>query len=106
MLNNRVLLPPKLLGETKTYDQFDFTSQLATGETISTAVCTATVYSGTDASPSSIISGSAAISTPIISQKLTAGILGVCYLILCAITTSAGQTLILSGYLVIEQNAS
>lgn len=97
----RVELEPKLVGETKTY-KFDFLSNLAIGETISTQTCTATVWSGTDASPSSIISGSASASGSIVSQKITAGTLGVIYELLCTITTSAGQTLQQVGYLAIQ----
>lgn len=96
----RADLPNKFVGETKTY-AFDFSSLLAVGETISTASCAATVYSGTDASPSALISGSASISGAIVSQKLTAGALGVIYEVACTITTSAGQTLILVGYVAV-----
>ena len=79
-------------------------SLLAIGETISTQSCTASVYSGVDASPSSVISGSASASGAIVSQKVAAGVLGVIYEIACTITTSAGQTLILPGYLAIVQD--
>lgn len=78
---------------------FDFVSRLAVSETISTAAVTATVHSGTDASPSSLISGSASISGTKVTQTLTAGIEGVTYLLTCTVTTSAGQTLILAGYI-------
>lgn len=97
-MGSRIVLESKYLAETKKYD-FDFASQLAVGETISTQVCTATVYSGTDASPSSIISGSASASGSVVTQAITAGTLGVIYEITCTITTSASQTLVLSGFL-------
>lgn len=93
-------LAPKLTGETKSYD-FNFTSQLALGETISTQTVTATVYSGTDANPSGIISGAASASGAIVSQKITAGEEGVIYRLVCTITTSAGQTLPLAGFLAV-----
>lgn len=99
-MTDRVELQPKLVGATQTY-QFDFASLLAQGETISTQTVAATVYSGTDASPSSIISGSATASGTIVSQKITAGTLGVIYQLKCTITTSASQTLVLTGYLAI-----
>lgn len=99
-MSNRVELPNKLVGSTQTYT-FDFTSLLASGETISTQVCTAAVYSGTDASPSAIISGSASASGAVVSQKITAGTEGVIYKVTCTITTSAGQTLVLVGYLAV-----
>lgn len=96
----RVELPNKLAGETKTVP-FDFTSLLASGETISTKSCAATVYSGTDASPSAIISGSASSSGAVVSQLITAGVVGVIYSLVCTITTSAGQTLQLAGFLAV-----
>ena len=97
---SRVIQPGKLLGETKNYT-WDFTSSLGASETISAAVCTASVYSGTDASPSSLLSGSASISGQTVSQLLTAGTLGVIYEVLCTITTSLGQTLQLSSYVAV-----
>jgi len=97
-MSGRVEFQGKYSGETKTYT-WDFTSQLAVGETISTQSVAATVYSGTDASPSSIISGSASASGAIVSQKITAGTVGVTYLLTCTITTSATQTLILTALL-------
>ncbi len=100
---SRVVLTPKLQGETKTYT-FDFSSSLGTTETISTQVCTASVYSGTDATPSTIISGSATASGNVVSQNLTDGVVGVVYVILCTITTSLGQTLKLSGFFTIIPN--
>ena len=96
----RTELPNKLAGETKTIT-FDFTSLLASGETISTQQCAATVYSGTDATPSAIISGSASASGAVVSQKVTAGTVGVIYSIVCTITTSLTQTLQLSGFLAV-----
>lgn len=92
-MSARVTNAPKYAGETKTIT-FDFTSDLASGETISTKTCVATVYSGTDASPSSLINGAASNSGAIVSQSITAGTAGVIYLVTCTITTSASQTLI------------
>lgn len=99
-MSARVDLPPKLVGETETYE-FDFSSRLASGETISTQVVTAAVYSGTDATPANIISGLASASGAIVSQKITAGTVGVIYELTCTITTSANQTLLLTGYIAV-----
>lgn len=96
----RADLPSKYAAETKLY-AFDFSSLLAVGETLSTASVAASVYSGTDASPSSLISGSASIASAIVSQKITAGTAGVIYELACTVTTSAGQTLVLPGYMVV-----
>ena len=97
---SRVIFDGKLSGEIVTL-AFSFLSHLATGETISSAVTTATVYSGTDASPSSLISGAASISGSTVSQKVIGGTLGVTYILVCSAVTSLGQTLQISGYLVI-----
>lgn len=101
---SRVILPAKLLGETKLYNQFDFTSLLAVGETILTQVVTATVYSGTDANPQNIIDGATSVNGAVISQLITGGVLGVIYELLCKVTTIQGQTLELSGYLAVIQD--
>lgn len=81
---------------------FDFAQFLAAGETISSATVTATVYSGTDASPSSIISGSASISGTQVTQTITAGTSGVTYLLVCAATSSASQAMIQQAYLTVK----
>ena len=100
---NRVIFQPKRLGETiiPNPSPFNFTSQLAVGETINSATVTASVYTGVDANPSSIISGAATISGAIVSQKLTGGVVGVIYELLCAAVTNLGQTIQLAGYLAI-----
>lgn len=76
-------------------EQFDFTSQLAVGVTISTKVVLATVYSGTDVSPQDIVSGTATNAGAVVSQKVDASkaVIGVLYTLLCTVTTSDGQTL-------------
>ena len=96
----RIILDGKLVGETLN-ETFDFLSRLAIGETISTATVTASVYSGTDAAPSAIVSGSAAISGSKVTQKITAGTLGVVYKLLCVCTTSTSQTLSLAALLAV-----
>lgn len=78
---------------------FDFTASMAVSETISTQSVAASVYSGTDANPSAIISGAASASGKIVSQTLTGGVSGVIYQLLCTITTSLGKTLQMSSYL-------
>ena len=100
---SRVVFGGKLLGETKSL-VFDFLSLIALGETLSTASVAAITYSGTDASPSAIISGSAAISGSQVTQKITGGVLGVTYSLTCTVTTSAGQTLNLMGFVTITRN--
>lgn len=97
---SRIIFEGKTDGETVTLT-FSFLSRLAASETISTQTVTATVYSGTDASPSSIISGSASASGSNVTQKITGGVVGVIYQLLCTITTSTSQTLELTGFLAV-----
>jgi hypothetical protein len=99
-LTSRADLKGIYQGETKLVP-FNFSSDLASGETISTKAVTATVYSGTDASPSAVISGSATSSGAIVTQKVIGQTLGVIYELLCEITTSLGQTLRQVGLLAV-----
>ena len=73
---------------------FDFVAMLASGETISTAVCTVVVMDGVDASPSSIISGTATISNTQVSQRIINGVADVTYRLIMTITTSASNTFV------------
>ena len=99
-MSNRQDFAPKLVGATRAV-VFEFLGELAVGETVSTATVTAAVYSGTDASPSSLISGSASASGTQVSQKLTGGVEGVIYKLTCTITTSASNTLVKIGFLAV-----
>ncbi len=95
-----VAFPVKYVGETIS-EVFDFLSQLAVGEGLTSATVAASVYSGVDASPAAILFGSANISGSKVSQFVTAGTLGVTYLLLCTASTDTGQYLQLAAYLVI-----
>lgn len=99
-MSSWVSLSPKLVSDVINLT-FDFTSRLAVSETISTQVVTCTVYSGTDASPSSMISGAATASGAVVTQVITAGTEGVVYVLKCVITTSASQTLVMTGILAV-----
>ena len=99
-MSNRQDFAPKLVGATRAV-VFEFLGELVAGETLSTATVTAAVYCGTDASPSSLISGSASASGTQVSQKLTGGVEGVIYKLTCTITTSAGNTLVKTGFLAV-----
>ena len=95
---NRIILGPKAADETLD-ETFSFLGSLVTGETLSSATVTATVYSGTDASPSSIVDGAATVSGTNIVQSITGGTAGVTYDLVCEALTSSGQQLIVAGYL-------
>lgn len=80
---------------------FDFSSDLGVGETISSTVVSCIVWSGTDASPTSLISGAAATSGALVTQLFTGGLAGVIYFVSCLATTSLGQVIPKSGYLAV-----
>lgn len=103
MSQPQVTLTPKLVGDTVLVP-FDFASRLGVGVTISTQAVACAVYSGVDASPSSMISGSATASGTIVTQKVTAGTVGVMYQLACTITTSDGQTLVMTAFLAVVPN--
>lgn len=85
----------------KLVEHFDFTSDLASGETISSATVAAIVTSGSDVDPDAILSGAASIAGAVVSQKITAGSPGVIYGATCTATTSAGQILQLAAYVAV-----
>ena len=95
-----VVLDGKKLGETL-FEQIDFISQLAPNETIVSATCSCTVYTGNDPFPQNMIVGAANIQGTVVSQLVTGGVLGTIYEILAAASTSLGQTIELSAYLAV-----
>lgn len=95
-----VTFPVKFVAEDIFLD-FDFISDLDTGETISSSTVTASTFSGDDATPENIISGADTVSGDIVTQKIIDGTAGVIYLITCTIGTSAGATKIMQGYLAV-----
>jgi len=72
---------------------WDFANDMAAAETISTKTVTATVHSGTDASPSNIVSGGAVSSGQVVTQLIVDGLEGVTYMLEFEITTDQGQKL-------------
>jgi hypothetical protein len=98
---SRVVLQSKRAGETRVYT-FDPISQLQAGQTVSSAVVTSAVYSGVDANPASMISGSATVAlSRVVSQKLTGGVAGVLYTITCTFTLSDSTIIVMSGILAV-----
>ena len=80
---------------------FDFANQYVAGETVASGSVTAIVYSGTDATPSAVLSGAGVASGSKFTQKVTAGTEGVVYLLTCTTTSSSGKVRSLEGFLVI-----
>jgi hypothetical protein len=104
-MDSRDIFQTKPPTDTK-FIAFDFTGNLSIGETIDTQECSAEVFSGTDANPGAIVSGSASANGAIVRQLFTAGVVGTVYTILCTIETSLGQTLTQAGYLAIVTEAA
>lgn len=72
-----------------------FAFDLAAGETITSAVVTASVYKGTDPSPAAILSGPPDWSAgDSVAQMVIGGLAGVVYKLRCVATTSAGRKLV------------
>ncbi len=81
---------------------FDFTSRFAAGVTISSAVCTCSVWSGTDATPSSRLSGAATTAGMVATQKVTGQLAGNVYLFAMKATGSDGSVRELDGLLAVN----
>jgi len=98
-----LILRAKYLSETAVLPRagFDFTSGLQSGETLISATTTATVYSGTDPGPGSIVDGPPIISGSVVTQLFTAGIVGVIYKIAVKVVTSLSQILEKEAYLAV-----
>jgi hypothetical protein len=80
---------------------FNFISDLEVGETISGAEVTCSVFSGIDATPSAVISGTATVSGGTVTQKVIDGTAGVIYLLTCSITTTSSAIKFMQGYLAV-----
>lgn len=98
---NRVVLEAKHAAETRT-QTWDFASRLATGESLSSATVSSTVYSGSASAPTL---GTVSVSGTRATHTLGGGVAGDTYLLSVAAVTSAGQTLNLVGFLPILPNA-
>lgn len=94
------LLPAKTSTTTQKV-VFDFISQLAVGETISSQAVVATVWSGVDANPSAVVSGAATASGTKVTQTVAGGVAGTIYKLVCTIGTNASQSLQIIAYLAV-----
>jgi hypothetical protein len=100
---SRVVFSPKRVGDTVLVT-IDFTYATTTGDTVLSAVCSMSVYSGVDSNPSLLFNGTASVinNHTAVSQSITGGIAGVVYELKCTATTTSGQTPVQAGYLVVE----
>lgn len=80
---------------------FDFLGQIPQGDTLASAACTISVWTGTDPSPGSILSGSATVAGTQATQRLTGGLSGVIYLLACIATLTSGLQIPQQGLLVV-----
>lgn len=97
----RIIIEPIKIGEAP-FIPFDFISGMESpSEVLVSASTTCTLYSGTDPSPQSIVSGAATVMSTIALQKCLPTIVGNIYDLKCTGITSAGQILILDTYLAI-----
>jgi hypothetical protein len=102
---SRIISPVKFLGETVLIP-FDFISRLDPVETISSPSLLATTFSGTDANPALILSGSPVILGSVVTQKISGGTVGATYNILCTVNTSLGQILQLATFIAVVPDGS
>jgi hypothetical protein len=84
---------------------FDFTSLLQEGETLASAVVSASVFSGTDTTPENLLDGDPEVDGVRVEQKITGGELGTVYTLLCQAGTCNGQVHSLAAYLALQEAA-
>ena len=86
---------------TNAYATFDFSQDLAVGETIASASTAATVYSGSGTA-TGLVSGTPTIAGGQVTQRLFGGTVGTVYSLACSATTSSGRALVREGYLAVK----
>lgn len=86
----------KLTTESELFS-FDFNPVLSTGETISSATCTAVTFQGTDPSPSAILSGLPVISLGKCTQRVVGGVASNTYRLIMTATTNYGNIYTCTG---------
>ncbi len=69
----------------------NFTYLLSPNETITSATCFATVYQGSDPSPTSVLFGSPTINASLITQRVRAGLASTAYYLSFGALTSNSQ---------------
>lgn len=99
----RIIFPSKRLSDVADCP-FDFISALQPGETIVSAVVTASVYSGIDADAAAILDAAPVCIGTVATQYITAGSsqVGNIYILLCKATSNLGKLYTMAGYLAVE----
>lgn len=98
---SRTIFPSLQSGETVTLS-FDFSSRMTVGQTISTAAMSVELFSGIDAAPAALLSGSPSISGAIVTHKVAPTLPGNVYDVQCAASLATGQVLIMGGYVAVN----
>jgi hypothetical protein len=95
-----VIFPVKPQDETRLVT-VDFVGRMSPTDSIVAANCWVEMHGGVDFKPSAILSGVASWSGTEVSQMVTLGEIGNIYRLSFQVTTAQGQTLQMSGFLVI-----
>ena len=85
---------------------FDFTKLLAKDEVIATAACFTSVLVGVDPTHEDMIVGPTTFTGNVCSQRVEHGVADVTYIVSCLITTSAGNTIVLSGQMLMVEGGA
>lgn len=102
---NQIIFDAKAIGETQPY-VVNFSDRLQFGETINGASVSISVFSGTDPSPSSMLSGTASYdANGNVTQVLTGGVAGVIYSVVYIITGTGSHNYIKVGQLSVISNS-
>jgi hypothetical protein len=103
---NQLIFDAKAVGETNPY-VVNFSDRLTGGESLNGASVTVTVFSGTDASPSSMLSGSATYDAyGNVTQNLTGGVAGVVYNIAFTVTATGSHNYVKVGQLAVISDSN
>lgn len=102
---NQLIFDAKAVGELQPYI-VNFSDRLQFGEGINGAAVAVSVFSGTDASPNSMLSGAASFDAAgNVTQNLTAGIAGVIYNVVFIVTGTNSHNYVKVGQLAVVSNS-
>jgi hypothetical protein len=93
-----IVLPVKATNEVIPIS-VNFSDMLQFGEAITGASCTCTVFSGTDPSPSALVSGIATYTGSTVTQNITGGLAGNIYTLAFIVTASNSHNYVKVGQL-------
>jgi len=101
---NQIIFDAKAAQELQPYT-VNFSDRLQFGEVINGAAVSVSVFTGTDATPSAMISGTASYDAyGNVTQTLTGGVAGVIYNIVFAVTGTSSHNYVKVGQLAVIAN--